>query len=103
MFLALTVAYVVCQAYTTLDRRLIQAVRSGLLPPSEPMLPKSVGLLYYAQWAVGLGLLVLDWKRALVVFGVVFVLQVLPVMETLGNVLAVPLRRWGRPYGRDVL
>lgn len=103
MFAALALLYVLCQSVTTFDKRLIQAARAGALPPDQPMLPSAVGFLIFLQWALGAGMLLLDWKRALAAFGIVFLLQVLPVLEHVGSVLTQPLRRWGVPYSERPL
>lgn len=92
LLIALTILFAITSAVTTLDKRLIQAKRAGDLPPDEPMLPVWTGLVTWIHWGVALSLLVLKWKYAIVVFVVGFVLEVLPVLETVGNVLMAPFR-----------
>jgi hypothetical protein len=92
LIIGLTVAYFLVASITTFDIRLIQAKRDGILPPGEPMLPTWVGVFAWMQWAIFLVLLYLNWKYALVLFAIKFVLKVLPVLETIGNVLMSPFK-----------
>ena len=93
LLVSLTVAYFLIASVTTLDVRLLQAKRTGALPPDQPLLPPWIGLLHWAQWGVFLALLLLHWKYALVVFVVKVALQRLPVLETIGNLLLTTLRK----------
>lgn len=88
----LTIAFAVTSSMTTFDKRLIQARRNGSLPPDEPMLPGWVGLIVWIHWTLGLSLLFLNWRCALLIFFVKFALSVLPVLETMGNILMAPFR-----------
>jgi hypothetical protein len=88
----LTFTYFLAASITTLDARLIQAKRDGSLPPNEPMLPSWTAIFIYMQWGIFLGLLYINWKYALLLFVVKFVLKVLPVLETIGNMLMAPLK-----------
>ena len=63
-----------------------------MLPPDEPMPPEWVGWFGWAQWAIFIVLLYLNWKYALVLFVIKFLLKVLPVLEIIGNVLLRPFR-----------
>lgn len=90
--IALTVAYFLVASVTTFDIRLTQAKRDGGLPPDEPTLPPWVAGLYWVQRGLFLALLYLNWRYALVLFVMKFVLKVLPVLETVGNVLMAPFR-----------
>jgi hypothetical protein len=92
LIIGLTVAYFILASITTFDIRMIQAKRAGVLPPDEPMLPTWVNLLYWLEWTVFLALLYLNWKYALILFVIKFVLKVLPVLETIGNVLMSPFK-----------
>ena len=92
--IVLTVVYFLVASITTFDIRLIQAKRDGTLPPEEPDLPEWVGLFNFVLWGIWITLLIMDWKYAFAVFVVKFVLKVLPVLETIGNVLLVPIKWW---------
>ena len=56
------------------------------------MLPAWVGVFVWMQWAIFLVLLYLNWKYALILFVIKFVLKALPVLETIGNMLMRPFR-----------
>ncbi len=90
--IGLTIAYFIVASITTFDIRLIQAKREGKLPPDQPMLPAWTTVFHWAQWAIFLVLLYLNWKYALVLFVIKFVLKVLPVLETIGNILMLPFK-----------
>ena len=90
--IGLTVAYAVTSSITVFDKRLIQARKSGLIPPEEPMLPVWVGFIAWIHWSIGLVIVLLNWQYAMVVFVAKFILSVLPVLETIGNVLMAPFR-----------
>jgi len=92
LLIGLTVAYFVAASITTFDTRVIQAKRDGRLPSGEPSLPPWVGVFGYLQWAIFLVLLYVNWKFALVVFVMKFVLKVVPVLETVGDVLMSPFK-----------
>jgi len=90
--ITLTIFFAITSSITTFDKRLIQAKRDGSLPPDEPMLPTWVGLIAWLHWGIGLTLILLNWKYAILLFVIKFVLSVLPVLETVGNVLMSPFR-----------
>jgi len=90
--IALTVGFAVTSSITTFDIRLIQAKRDGRLPPDEPMLPAWTGLIGWLQWGIALVLIFLNWKYAVLLFVIKFVLKVLPVLEIIGNILMSPFR-----------
>jgi len=92
VIIILTIVYVITSAITTFDIRMTQAKRNGSLPPDEPMLPNWVGLVVWAHWAVFLSIVLLNWKYAVLIFVIKFVLKVLPVLETLGNMLMSPFK-----------
>jgi len=92
LIVGLTVAYFLVASVTTFDIRMTQAKLQGTLPPDEPTLPVWVGIFVWLQWAIFLALLYLNWKYALLLFAIKFVLKVLPVLETVGNILMVPFK-----------
>lgn len=92
ILIVLTIAFAITASITTFDTRLIQAKRAGDLPQDEPLLPTWVGFITWLHWGLGLAILLLNWKYALLVFMIQFVLSVLPVLETIGNVLMSPFR-----------
>ena len=93
LLLSLAAALFIVSCITTLDKRIAQAKRAGILPPEQPDLPEWVGVLHILDWALLITLLVLNWRVGLFVWAVLLVLKVLPVLETIGNVLMRPFRR----------
>jgi hypothetical protein len=87
-YITLIVIYFFLSCITTFDTRLIQAMKAGILPADEPMLPPIAGLLVWIEWEVLLVMLILNVKAAAIVYGIRFVLKVLPVLETLGNIFS---------------
>jgi hypothetical protein len=92
LLITLTVLFAITSSITVFDKRMIQAKRSGSLPPDEPMLPSWVGIIAWIHWGLLLGLLILNWKYAIGVYIAKFILSVLPVLEIAGNVLMRPFR-----------
>ena len=87
LYLTLTIAYFVVASITTLDIRLHQAKASG---QDFGMLPPWVGIFPFMQWGLFIALFVLNWKIAIGLFILKFILKVLPVLETIGNILMAP-------------
>ncbi|KAF2511231.1 hypothetical protein [Flavobacterium foetidum] len=93
VLVGLTIAYGIISAITTLDIRIIQAKKNGTLPYDEPNLPKWVEMLYWLEWLVFIVMVYLNWKYALLVFAIKFILKVLPVLEIIGNFLMMPFKK----------
>ena len=92
LVIGLTIAFFITSAITTFDKRLFQAKQSGMMPADEALLPWWVGLILWAHWGLFLALLILNWKYALLLWVIKFVLSILPVLETIGNILMAPFR-----------
>jgi len=92
VLLSLSIALFISYSVTTLDKRIIQAKRSGILPPDHPNLPRWVSLFHVLDWLLLIALVVFNWKVALLVWICFFVLKVLPVLEFVGNVLMAPFK-----------
>lgn len=86
----LTVVFAVTASITTFDKRLLQARKSGVITMHQPILPNWVGVIGWIHWIIGLSILLLNWKYALLVFILKFLLSVLPVLETIGYILMKP-------------
>ena len=82
--------------------RIIQGKRSGALPPDHPNLPKWVAIVHLLDWALLITLLILNWRVGLFVWAVLFALKVLPVLETVGNVLMAPFKRFGTDHDKTL-
>ena len=93
LLLALAAALFLVSCITTLDKRIAQGKRSGALPADQPDLPKWVLALHFLDWGLLITLLILNWRVGLLVWAILLVLKVLPVLETIGNILMRPTRR----------
>ena len=69
-----------------------QAKREGILPPDEPSLPSWVAFIYWIHIGLIIAMLVINWKYGLIVLAIGFILSVLPVWETIGNILMSPFK-----------
>jgi hypothetical protein len=92
LLLTMAAALFLVSCVTTLDKRIAQAKRSGALPADHPDLPGWVTALHFLDWGLLIGLLFLNWRVGLLVWAVLLVLKVLPVLETIGNLLMRPFR-----------
>jgi len=93
VLIILTIIYFITSSITTFDKRLIQAVKSGAIPEDEEILPPWIGIISWFHWAIGLAILLLNWKYAIIVFISKFVLSVLPILEVSGNILMATFRK----------
>ncbi len=93
ILIGLTVAYGIVSSITTLDIRIIQAKKNGTLPADEPNLPKWVAILYWFEWIIFIAIVYFNWKYALVIFAIKFILKVLPILEIVGNLIMTPFKR----------
>lgn len=103
-YLTILIVYFFISAIKMFDLRMLQA-RQGkmgedlaIIMRLEPALPRWVDAVYIVDWILGLTLLILNWKVTVVIFILRFVLKVLPVLETVGNLLMRPFRPQ-RPVG----
>lgn len=95
LLIILTVVFFLLSSLTTFDMRMIQAKRRGDIPADDELLPKWTGIFIYIEWGVWIAMLLLNWKYAIVVRVINFILKVLPVLETVGNLLARPFKGHG--------
>jgi hypothetical protein len=92
LIIGLTIAYFIVASITTLDLRMTKAKQEGVVPPDQPLLPGWVAMFHWTQLAIFLALLFLNWKYALVLIAVKFILNALPVLETFGIILMWPFK-----------
>ena len=57
---------------------------------TEPPLPKWIIHIWAIDWLVALILFILNWKVTIVIWIIRFILKVLPVLETCGNIFISP-------------
>jgi len=90
LYLALVVIYFLAASVVTLDIRLEQAKLFHGQDFGE--LPNWTVIFLYLQWGIFATTAILNWKTALIVFTVKFILKVLPVLEVLGKILMAPFK-----------
>ncbi len=88
----LSLLYFIVTAIRTYDLRLIQAKEKGLntdvaIEAEGQSLPSWVGVIHWLGWIIFGTILFLNWKYAIVLFVLMFVLKVSPVMERFGAFL----------------
>ncbi len=98
--LGLSVALFISYSITTLDKRIIQAKRSGALPLNHANLPKWVSIFHFLDWVILISMVILNWKVALFVWACFFILKIFPVLETSGNVLMSPFQNQGTDHDK---
>ena len=87
--IVLTVIYFIVASITTFDTRVNQAIKQG---EKETALPKWVSIFYFLMWAIWILMFYLNWKYALIIFVIKFILKVLPILEIVGNFLMAPFK-----------
>ena len=92
LIIGLTITYFIVASITTLDLRMTKAKQKGVVSPSQPLLPGWVAVFHWMQLAIFLALLYLNWKYALVLIVVKFLLKALTVLEAIGNILMWPFK-----------
>lgn len=93
LFLVLTTALFFFSSITTFDKRQTQAKNAGVLPSDHPDLPRWVGAAHIFDWILLIALFVVNWRAALVVWMGLLAFKILPVLETIGNLLMKLFRR----------
>ena len=86
----ITVVYFFTSSIEIFDIRITQAQKQGI---DEESLPHWVTYLYLLNLVIGLSLILLNWKYAILVFIIRFILKVLPVLETIGNMIMAPFKK----------
>jgi hypothetical protein len=100
VLIGLSVALFISYSITTLDKRIIQAKRSGVLPPDHVNLPRWVSIFHVLDWILLIAMAIINWKIAVLVWICFFILKVLPVLETVGNVLMAPFKSKGTDHDK---
>lgn len=84
LYLGLAGLYFLVASIVIFDTRLIQAKKRGEI---HPELPRWISIFYMVQIVLFWSLFILNWKYALGLFVIKFILKVLPVLEIIGNIL----------------
>jgi len=95
LLLAISVMYAIVEAIRIYDARLIQAKARGIfsgvaLRAEGRFLPRWVGYVHFAGWALLIAILILNWKYAIAFYAFLFILRVLPVLENVGELIMRP-------------
>jgi len=91
IYIVLLLVYFICESISTFDTRIIQAKKNGFLREDEAIVPQWTGIFAILGWLAFIGLVLLNWKVAIVVFIIKFILKVAPVLENIGAVLLIPV------------
>ena len=91
IYIVLLLVYFICESISTFDTRIIQAKKNGFLREDEAIVPQWTGIFAILGWLAFIGLVLLNWKIAIVVFIIKFILKVAPVLENIGAVLLIPV------------
>jgi hypothetical protein len=92
LIIGLTITYFIVASITTLDLRMTKAKQEGVVPPHQPLLPGWVAVFHWMQLAIFFALLYLNWKYALALYAVKFILKALYILETIGSILMWPFK-----------
>ena len=92
IIIILTVLFIITSSLTTFDKRLAQARKPGVLPSDEPLLPSWIAFVYWVHMGTIIALLIYNFRYALLILLVGFFLSVMPVWETLGNIMMSPFK-----------
>jgi hypothetical protein len=85
-----TIAYGLAAAISTFDLRIEQAKRNGWLDSDKKYVPSWVVIFDFLMWGLWIFIFILNWKYALLLFVIKFILKVLPILEYLGSYLMWP-------------
>jgi hypothetical protein len=91
VLIGLTIFYVVCEAISIFDTRIIQAKKAGFLRPDVSPVPEWTGWFAILGWLTLIGLVLLNWKFTIMVYIITFFLKVVPVLENIGALILLPV------------
>jgi len=83
------ILYFLFASITTFDIRLVQGQKDGSIPLSHK-LPVWVGIFHILEWGILIYLAVINWKFAVLLYIIKFVLKVLPILEIIGSIIMIP-------------
>lgn len=90
VLIGLTVIYFICESISTFDTRIIQAKKQGFLAPNEAYVPNWTGIFAILGWIVFPAIFLLNWKYAILLFVIKFILKVFPMLENIGALIMLP-------------
>lgn len=93
LFSVLVILLFIASSITAFDIQYTRAKKTGEIPSEEPNLPKWVMFIYLIVLGLSISIIVIDWKRALIVFFFIFIFSgFVPVLDIVGNILMRPFR-----------
>ena len=87
ILIVLTSAYFFVASVSTYDIRIIQARKEG---EDLKQLPSWISIFHVLVWLIWISIFILNWYYGLILFGIKFILKVLPVLEIIGSFLFMP-------------
>ena len=89
VILVLSVLYAIYESIRVYDARLLQAKTRGFqsavaAEANGRMLPRWLGYIHFAGILMIIVLLIMNWKYAIALYSLLFLLRVLPVLERIG-------------------
>lgn len=101
LLLVLSVAYMLVTSVRIYDARLIQSKMYGLnssvaKQAEGRILPTWINAIHWMGWCLFILIAVLNWKYAIALYAVFFLLKVLPALELIGSVIARPFLKKGK-------
>lgn len=90
LILWLSIFYIIFEAVSIYDTRLIQWKKLGDIPQDTPTPPAWTAFFGIFGWAIIVILFFLNWPYTLTLMLIVFLLKVAPVMEILGQIIISP-------------
>ncbi|MBL4644627.1 MAG: hypothetical protein JKX80_02050 [Candidatus Pacebacteria bacterium] len=93
LILWLSVFYIISEAISIYDTRLIQWKKLGDIPKDTPTPPPWTAFFGISGWLTIIVIFFLNWPYALALMLVVFLLKVMPIMETFGKIIISPFMR----------
>ena len=87
ILVVLTSAYFLVASISTYDIRIIQAIKDG---QNLKQLPNWISIFHWLLWLIWISIFILNWYYGLILFGIKFILKVIPVLEIVGSFLLIP-------------
>lgn len=87
LILSLTFVYIVSDAISIYDTRLIQWRQNGMIPKDTPSPPNWTGVFGILSWVTIIVTIILEWQYGLLLWLIIYILKIIPVMETIGGVI----------------
>ena len=90
LFIVIIIIYFIASSIETYDIRIIQTQKEGV---DIKDLPNWVSIIYWICWILFIVIIFLNWKYAILIYAIRFILKVLPVLENVGSFLMSLLKK----------